>query len=255
MGRALAQLSLTAFRLYLRDRQALFWGFAFPVFLLGLLGLAFRGEGGLAVELGTAWTGSSYADFLLPGILALVVMQSGLFAVAGNLVAMRQRGLLKRLLATPMPPAAFLAAQAVRLLATNLAQMGLLLGTAAALFGTRPRADPLTLLLLVALGGAVFLSAGFVAAGLVRSHEASVALVSGVSMPMMFLSGVFFPRELLPPLLRAPAQLLPLSPLADALRRALLEGAGPAQLGGEIALLAAWGLLAAALGLRLFLPD
>src|SRR5574338_132143 len=142
-----------------------------------------------------------YIDFLVPGILGLTIMQLGLFGVAFGFVQMKRTGALRRLFATPTAPGYFLSAQIASRLVLGLAQIAILLGIGLA-FGLN-LVGSLALLLGVALVGAViFLGMGFAVAGWAKNEDQAAPVANIISLPMMFLSGTFFPRAAMPEFLR-----------------------------------------------------
>jgi len=192
-----------------------------------------------------------YIDFLVPGILGLTIMQLGLFGVAFGFVQMKRTGALRRLFATPTPPGYFLSAQIASRLVLGLAQVGILLGIGMA-FGLN-LVGSLALLLAVALLGAViFLGMGFAVAGWAKNEDQAAPVANVISLPMMFLSGTFFPRDAMPEVLRGVTEFMPLTYLNHALRTIANEGAGPAEIGGDLLGMAVWAAIAFLVAVRLF---
>jgi ABC-2 type transport system permease protein len=196
--------------------------------------------------------GARYVDFLIPGMIGMNLMSGGLWGVGFHLVDMRIKRLLKRLLATPMRAADFLAAQmSLRLLAT-LVEVFFLLVFARIAFGLPVRGSWGAIAALGLLGSACFAGMGLLAASRASKIETIVGIVNVVTMPMIIVSGVFFSAERFPAVVQPLIQVLPLTALNDALRAVILEGAPLAAQTARIGVLAAWGALSFALGLRLF---
>jgi ABC-2 type transport system permease protein len=196
--------------------------------------------------------GARYVDFLIPGMIGMNLMSGGLWGVGFHLVDMRIKKLLKRLLATPMRAPDFLASQmSLRLLAT-LVEVWLLLIFARYAFGLPIRGSWTAIAVLGLLGSASFAGMGLLVASRASKIETVTGLVNVVSMPMLIVSGVFFSAERFPAAVQPLIQALPLTALNDALRAVILEGAPLVAQGARIGLLAAWGVLCFALGLRLF---
>lgn len=193
-----------------------------------------------------------FIDFLLPGLIGMSIMQMSLFSVAFTFVQMKNRGILRRLLATPARPASFLAGQVVTRLMVSLLQTLVLLGIAVIFFDVNIAGSLGAILVLALIGGTVFISLGFAISGWARSEEVAAPLANIVALPMMFLSGVFFPREALPGGLSAVADFLPLSFLADALRAVTVDGEVLWSQWGEVAGLAAWMTISFFIAVRLF---
>src|SRR5919106_6161429 len=156
-----------------------------------------------------------YIDFLVPGILGLTIMQLGLFGVAFGFVQMKRTGALRRLFATPTPPAYFLSAQVLSRLIIGFVQVAILIGVGL-WFGLQMFGDYATLLLIVLFGSAIFLAVGFAIAGWAKNEDQAAPVANLVSLPMMFLSGVFFPREAMPDFLAGVTAFMPLTYVNEA---------------------------------------
>ena len=165
-----------------------------------------------------------YIDFLMPGVIGMSIMQLGLFSVAFSFVTMKREGVLRRLLATPLNPATLLVAQVVTRLIVVIVQTLILAGVAIFLFGAEFAGNFFAVLLAAALGGAVFLALGFAVSGWARSEQQAAPLANVVSLPMMFLSGVFFSRDVLPEILQRITDYLPLTYLVEAIRGMTVQG-------------------------------
>ena len=142
-----------------------------------------------------------YIDFLVPGILALTVMQLGLFSVAFGFVQLKRTGALRRLFATPTSPSYFLSAQVTSRLIIGKAQVLILLGVGL-WFGLQLVGSVALLLAVAALGSCIFLAMGFGIAGWAKNEDQAAPVANLISLPMTFLSGVFFPREAMPDVLQ-----------------------------------------------------
>jgi ABC-2 type transport system permease protein len=230
--RAFWKLTVTEFKLFLREPLAIFFILAFPLILLWLNG----SQGG-------------EMDRLVPGYVALVVATVGLTQLPGVLATYRERGILRRLATTPVPPATVLGAQLVVQLAASTLGVALLLAVAGAFYGVAlPRAVPAAVL--VYLAGALALYAvGFVLAALAPNARTANAVGFVVYFPMIFLCGAVIPREALSSSMRRIGELLPLGPVVTALRDAW-AGTGITAL--TLAALAAMIAVASAVGIRLF---
>ena len=165
-----------------------------------------------------------YIDFLMPGVIGMAIMQLGLFSVAFSFVTMKREGVLRRLLATPLNPATLLSAQVVTRLIVVILQTLILTAIAVFLFGAEFAGNFLAVLLAAGLGGAVFLALGFAVSGWARTEQQAAPLANIVSLPMMFLSGVFFSRDVLPGILQTVTDYLPLTFLVEAIRGMTVQG-------------------------------
>jgi len=193
-----------------------------------------------------------YTDFLIPGIIALSVMQTGLFTVLYTFVHLRQRGILRRLKATPLRAADFLAAQVGTRLILAAAQTLILILIALLVFRIHIYGSVLWLLLIAVLGAAVFLALGFAISGSTGSVESAAPIANAIGLPMIVLSGVFFSRGGMPGWLHGITDVLPLTYLVDALRHVSYDGWGLLDLRTDLLGLAAWLVVSGALAVRLF---
>ncbi len=170
-----------------------------------------RRTAGIAVE-------ASWMRQTLPGILAFTILSAGLFAVSGHLTAMKERKLLDRMVVTPMPPTfLLLAIVVVRLAAVALSTL-LTIGSARLVFGVAFAVNwPLYMLFIVAatLGT---MALGTVIAVFIRRASSAAQVANILAILMMFLSGIYFPAEILPGALRTVSRLLPLTYMAQAMR-------------------------------------
>ncbi|MGH2349251.1 MAG: ABC transporter permease [bacterium] len=333
------------FRMYLRDRSSLFWGMAFPVILMGLIGLAFgrtesltfrvafvdQGSGplGLGLRAGLAQVsvfiihdeadeaqalaqlrngqrtlvvivppfGSAdplrvyfdqarvqdsqtalvilkrfiaeanlqiagvkpavvireigiagarevrFFDFLLPGILAMTVMQTGLQGVTWVVTGYRERLILKRVLATPVHPFVFISGLVARYAVTNIAQLAVVVLIGVGVFGARI-VGSLGVLAVVGLFGALaFVGMGFAVSTWSKTPESANLLGSVISFPMLFLAGTLWPRDFMPAFMQPVIALLPLTPLVEAMRGIATRGDALIPYLGGLAYLGLWGVV------------
>ena len=165
-----------------------------------------------------------YIDFLMPGIIGMAIMQLGLFSVSFSFVTMKREGVLRRLLATPLSPVTLLGSQVITRLLVVIVQTLILTGVAVFLFGAEFAGNFFAVLLAAGLGGAVFLALGFAVSGWARTEQQAAPLANIVSLPMMFLSGVFFSRDVLPGVLQVVTDYLPLTFLVEAIRGMTVQG-------------------------------
>lgn len=159
-----------------------------------------------------------YIDFLLPGLLALSLMQLSLGGSGFNIVEYRRKGILKRLFVTPIRPGDFIAAIALARMAIVLIQLTVLIAFAVLLLDVRIVGDFPSLYLLVVVGTLIFLCQGFCLGSLAKTQEAIGALGNLVILPQIFLSGIFYSIESMPAWIQPAAWALPLSFVSTAMR-------------------------------------
>ncbi len=193
-----------------------------------------------------------FFDFLLPGILAMTIAQTGLLGVAPAVAEMRERLLLKRVMATPVSPLAFLGGLLGRSTLVQLLQGAIILAMGVLVFGARVHGSLIQLAALAIFGAVAFFGIGFAVSTLSRTAETANLFGSVIFFPMMFLAGTFWPREFMPETIRPLIAYLPLSPLVDAMRgvSALAQPVG--QFGWSMLYLLGWAVAAFAVAVRRF---
>lgn len=194
----------------------------------------------------------SMFDFLLPGILAMVLMQTGLMGVTAVMTSYRERLLLKRVLATPFPPLAFLSGLVARFTVTNLLQGVIIVIVGVLVFGATVVGSYGNMFVLALLGSVTFLSMGFAISTMSKTPDGANTFGSAVSFPMMFLSGTFWPREFIPEALQPVIGALPLTPLVEALRGVATQGDTLAMHASGMLYLVAWAVVSLAVAARRF---
>jgi len=337
--RPLWQLTINRFREFVREPEAVFWVFAFPVLLACALGLAFRSQGtpdvlvavlrtgasaSLARTLGAhqglrvreldrteadvalrngaihllvvpgepltyeldpsrpesrvgrfvvddllqagagrrsalavadrlvTVPGSRYIDWVVPGLLGMNIMGTGMWSVAFSVVQARVRKLLKRLMATPMRRTDYLLSHMASRLIFLVLEVGLLLGFAVPVFGVPVHGSWLLLGVLCLLGAVTFSGLGLLVASRAQTVEGVSGLMNLVMVPMWVFSGVFFASENFPAMMQPFIALLPLTALNQALRGVMIDGAGAAALWPQVAILTTWTLVSFTAALQLF---
>jgi len=193
-----------------------------------------------------------YIDFLAPGIVAMAIMQSGVYGLALFIVSSREKRILKRLHATPAGAAYILAGRIVPALLISLVQTGLLLALAVFAFGVHIVGNMAILIVAALFGALVFISLGFFVSSVSRSADSAENLTGLVTFPMFFLGGVFIPIERLPQSVQILAYMMPLTYFSDALRQVMIRGAGFAQIAVDLGVLAAFAAVVFALAVKLF---
>lgn len=333
---SLYQLTSARFRLFLREPEALFWVFIFPILLAVGLGIAFRNrppdvlpvaatttqltqalatESGLrastmdqasgthALAVGNIQllaiqtakgvdynyddtnpdsrlarlladraiqsaagrhdaipsrndliheAGARYIDFVVPGLLGMNLMGSAIWGLGFSIVEARQKKLLKRLVASPMPRWQYLASFILSRLLLLVIEVLAFLGFARLAFGVPFRGSLAELAFLCVLTSLSFSALGLLIASRARTMEAASGLMNLVMLPMWILSGVFFSASRFPAIIQPFVRALPLTAANDALRANMLQGIGLAHLAAPVAILLAWLAVPFAVSLRIF---
>jgi len=190
------------------------------------------------------------AAYFVPSILAMALMQLGVFA-AIPLVAQREKQILKRLGATPLARSTLVGSNVFMRLLIAVVQTVIIVGIGVVLFGVSVL-QPLAVAALVVLGAVTFVSIGYVIASYARTEDSANTLASVVQFPLMFLSGIFFPIAFMPQWLQPVAALLPLTYLGDALRQTMVGGAAYAPLYVDVLVLAGWLIVTFLISARYF---
>ena len=335
----LVELTLSRFREFVREPEAVFWVFAFPVIMTCALGIAFRSRGAepviagvveqsgadeiaAALEKSGGFTvrrlppddvdralrdgrapvvivpgtpptyrydearaesqvarlavdaalqraagrpdafapvqepirtvGSRYIDWLVPGLLGMNIMGTGLWGVGFAIVNARAKKLLKRLVATPMAKSDYLLSLVLSRMATLSIEVIVIIGFAWIFFDVAVHGPLWALALLAILGALSFGGLGLLVASRARTIEAVSGLMNLVMLPMWVLSGVFFASTNFPEAMQPFIHVLPLTALNDALRVIVNEGRGFAAVLPQAGILAAWGGISFVLSLKLF---
>jgi ABC-type multidrug transport system permease subunit len=196
--------------------------------------------------------GSRYIDFLIPGLIGLNTMGGGLWGIGFLLVNFRMAGLLKRLVATPMPRRDFLLAILGARLTFLFPDVFVLLGLGVFAFAMPVRGSLLLLGLVEVVGALAFAGIGLLIASRAKTTETVSGLMNLVMIPMWLLSGVFFSNDRYPEAMQPLIQALPLTQLTNALRLVLLDGAGIVAVLPALAILGAWAVGTFFLALRVF---
>jgi ABC-type polysaccharide/polyol phosphate export permease len=334
---ALIQLTLVRFREFLREPEAVFWVFIFPILLATGLGIAFRNRPADVLKIGVVWSqlasslqsdkslsvevldpaaaeqalsagrivllavpsaaggvtyryddtnpdsrtaklltdralqraagqrdavpvkddlvrepGSRYIDFLVPGLLGMNLMGSGIWGLGFTIVDARRKKLLKRLIASPMSRSQYLSSFLLSRLTLLYVEVGALVGFGAVVFGVPVRGPLWELALLCLVCALSFSSLGLLIASRVKTIEGASGLMNFVMLPMWIFSGVFFSSERFPAMLQPFVKALPLTAAIDALRASMLQGVGLTHLGTNLAILTGWLVICFFTALKLF---
>ncbi|HZN54152.1 MAG TPA: ABC transporter permease [Candidatus Polarisedimenticolaceae bacterium] len=196
--------------------------------------------------------GSRYIDFLVPGLVGMNLMGTGMWGIGFSIVNARSRGLLKRLIATPMRKRHYLAAQMLGRLVFLVPEVAALIGFAHFFFDVPVRGSLASIALITGIGAMAFSGIGLLVAARPRTIEGVSGLMNFVMLPMWIFSGVFFSPARFPDAMQPAIRLLPLTALNDALRGVMIDGRALGAVGVEVAIVASWGLAAFLVALRLF---
>jgi ABC-2 type transport system permease protein len=196
--------------------------------------------------------GSRYIDFVIPGLLGMTIMGGGIWGLGFSIVDQRRRNLLKRLVATPMSRAQYLASYLLSRLVLLAIEGGVLLTFSTLVFGVPMRASLITVALVVLVAALAFGGLGLLIASRSRTIEGVSGLMNLTMLPMWVLSGVFFSSENFPRVIQPVIKALPLTATNDALRASMLRGVELPGLWPQLAVLVAWMVVCYTIALKIF---
>ena len=226
-------------KLFWRNPSAAFFSFVLPLAMLLLVASVFASE-------------PDELDVLIPGIAGMSVMATTFNALAMNVCIRREQGILKRVRGTPMPPIAYFAGSIGNAVANALVQVALVVVIGHLLFDVSWPRDWIALVVFAAAGVVCFGALGVALAHAIPNADSAPAYVNAIFLPTIFISGVFYSTESLPPVLDAVARVLPLEHVIDGLSGAIVTGAGVGDNLGELGTVALWGAAGLVLAVRGF---
>lgn len=240
----LAAVLRTETRLFLREPGSLFWILVFPAALMTVLGLipSFR-------EADEALGGRSVIDLYVPVAILLAMIMAGLQAMPPVLTGYRERGILRRMSATPVRPSALLAAQIVLHGAASLGSAALVIAAGRVAFGVRLPGQAAGYLLALLLAVACVLALGATICALSRTSKAATAVGSVAYLVMMFTAGVWVPVQTMPDLLRRIVEVTPFGAASQAMNQAA-SGSWPDW--AHLGVMVLWTAVLGATATRLF---
>ncbi|WP_414470038.1 ABC transporter permease [Methanobacterium sp. ACI-7] len=196
-----------------------------------------------------------YIDFLVPAVLAMTVMFSCMFGMGESIAGERERGELARLFMTPTNVATVVGGKILSKLIIETGRALILIIAAIILFGIVIKGGMALTLLLLVLGALCFVGFGIMISARVGTQEDYMQMVMPFTMPMMFVSGVFYPIETMPWIFQKIAYIVPLTYANDALRAVMLKGAGIGDIWLDIVVLLGFTALFFAMGVTRFNRD
>jgi ABC-2 type transport system permease protein len=196
--------------------------------------------------------GSRYIDFVVPGLLGMTIMGGGIWGLGYSIVDQRRKNLLKRLVATPMSRAEYLASYVISRFVMLTVEVGVLLGFAAFLFDVPMRGSLFGVAAIVIVSALSFGGIGLLIASRSRTIEGVSGLMNLSMLPMWVLSGVFFSSENFPSAVQPFIKALPLTATNDALRASMLRGVELPGLWPQLAVLTAWMVVCFGIALKIF---
>jgi ABC-type multidrug transport system permease subunit len=196
--------------------------------------------------------GNRYIDFLIPGLLAMGVMNSLLWGISYSLIDMRSKKLMRRMVATPMKRSEFLISIFVARLSITVIEALLLLAFAFAYFNISIQGSLPAFILIFLSGNIAFSGIAILISSRTANSRIGTGLINVISLPMTVLSGIFFSYHNFPDKVIPIIQKFPLTMMADSIRSVFIEGAGIAQVSLNALILSLIGIICFAIGLRTY---
>jgi ABC-2 type transport system permease protein len=224
-------------KLFWRNPSAAFFNFILPLLLLLLVASVFAGD-------------EDELEVLIPGIAGMSVMATTFNALAFNLTFLREEGILKRVRGTPMPTASYLAGLIGSAVTNAFVTVALVVVIGNVLYGVDWPKEPLSLAAFTGLGVVCFAALGIAFSHAIPNVDSVPAYQNAVFLPLIFISGVFYSADDLPPALEAVAEALPLKHVIDGLSAAMVGA--PVDEAAAAAVTGAWALAAVFAAVRFF---
>ena len=239
-----AQLFKANLKMFYREKEGFYWSVLQPAGIYIALSVIPIGK-----FLGT---GQIYSSFLLPGLIAMTIMQGGIYSLAYWMVDLKARGITKRLLATPLKTSELVTGLVCARLVIVIIQVIILTLLGTLVFHAAFSWNILSTLVLVLLGGGIFLLVGLLISNYAKSYDSAAPITSAIGLPLPFLSSVFYPLSFLPEALQKIARLFPMTYLADGLRQSYLYAFDFNKIAKDILILGLWFAAILAITIWLF---
>ena len=238
------QLFFANLKIAYRNRSGIFWTILMPSFIYIALSV---------LPIGKSLNGAGkYSNYVLPGIIAMTIMQGGIYGLAYWMVDLKARGVIKRFLVTPIQSWQLVLSLISARLTIILIQSIVLTLLGIFAFGATFAGNFFSVILLILLGGGIFLLLGLLIANFSASYDTAAPITTAVGLPLTFLGNIFYPVDQLPTALKLFAKLLPITYLADGLRQAYLFAFDFNKIGKDIFILAIWLVVMLVLTISVF---
>lgn len=184
----------------------------------------------------------SQFDYVFAGLLGFTMLSLGFFGLSSTLPVEKKTGVLRRLRSTPLRPLQLILAVMLQYLLLGLISVALMFIVGVMVFDFNMRGDFLSFGLFSVISIISMFGFGLAIGGWAKNENQAAPISNILAFPMMFLSGVFFPRFIMPEWLQAISQYIPLSPIVDGLRLIITESRTLLELGPELTIIATWTL-------------
>jgi len=172
-------------------------------------------------ETSVTTTRYSNVDFYIPGITAAFIMTNGIIGLAATATEFKRRGIIKRLSITPLTKMDWIIGNVLSQALLNLMLTAIMIALGWVIFNVRVIPDAFSIALIL-LGSIMFSGIGMALSGFIKDVEAASAIGNAIAFPMMFLSGTYFPLELMPDYLQTISKALPLTYFSEGLKHAMI---------------------------------
>ncbi len=232
-------------KLFLRNMDDLFWTIVFPLFFILLYGFIYKDM---------MWEdyGMRAIDYIMPGIIVMALMVTGIMSSATGFIEDRQKGIYRRLSVTPLKKYVIILSQIINRYMIMLIQTFIIMIIGVLLFNVSISGNYFLLLLVITLGAVCFLSIGFFLVTFVKNARAATPVCMIVFFMLLFLGGIFFPLNIMPDFLRVISNILPSTQLNDALRMVIIEGLGISSMYKELLITGGWIIVTLGLSIKFF---
>ncbi len=238
LGLAWVQFRLER-KLFWRNPSAAFFSFILPLTLLLLVASVFAND-------------QDELEIVIPGIAGMSVMATTFNAMAFNLTFLREQGILKRVRGTPIPAASYFAGFLGNAVANAFVQVGLVVAIGHLVYDVSWPKDWIALIVFTAVGVVTFGALGIALSHAIPNFDSAPAYVNAIFLPAIFISGVFYSSDSLPPALDAIANALPLKHVIDGFSGAIVTGQGVLDNATSLAIIALWGAAGVTVAIRGF---
>lgn len=236
-------LFLSNLKIFYRNTSGIFWTILMPGFIYVALSV---------LPIGQSSPNLKYSDYVLPGILAMTIMQGGIYGLAYWMVDLKARGVIKRFLVTPLKQWQLVLALISSRTIVMFVQTIVLTLIGVIFFQAKFVGNYLSIITLTMLGSGIFLLLGLCISNFAKTYETAAPITSAIGLPLTFLGNIFFPIEGLPTALRLFAKALPITYLAEGFRNAYLHPFSWHSLGKDFIILFLWLIAMLALTISIF---
>ncbi len=234
-------------RLVYRNRSGLFFTLIMPTLIYVALSVL-----PIGASFGSGNGQVNYSKYVLPGIIAMTIMQGGIYGLAYWMIDLKARGVIKRFLVTPLKQSELIISVLVSRVIVALGQTVFLALVGIIFFHVTVSANILFVFVIATLGASIFLLIGLLISMFANTYEAAAPITTAVGLPLTFLGNIFFPTEGLPKVLRYIGEALPITYLADGIRTLFLTTGIPKSVWVDLAVLLGWLMIILVVALRKF---